>query len=519
MSDYVFTQEMVDLFAEGRTKGIFQLDKQSNWSKKVKPTNISELSDLIAIIRPGATKAMLNGKSMTQHYVDRKDGLEPIEYADDSLAPILKDTQGVLAYQEQAMRIAVDLAGFDLMEADDLRKAIGKKKADLMEKVREKFEKGCITTQIVDKEKAEEVFSWISASARYSFNKSHSVCYAVNGHDCAYFKAHWGIEFFCACLEFAHNSLKPHQEVAELITDAKFYNFEIKLPTIDNYSADFRIDGEKTIYFGLKSIKSITGVNGDKLLEGINNIEGFLGKPAREFTWIEILIYLSPIVNKRVFTSLCTVGFFSTKNTNVTRNKALYDYLSFKLLNKKEVEWVQNNYEKFKWHSTINLYRSLAPTKKEGGGTNTPGRKEVVLNEIYVLENPPFDLQDDPMWIATEEIKLLGCPVSISKIDSVDTSDANTTCKDVLNGKKGGGIYIAGNVTKIHNHAIKKKGKMEGKVMTFLTLEDSSGSIEAIAFPETREKFSYLIYEDSNSLFFGEVNDGETLIIEKIYKL
>jgi DNA polymerase III subunit alpha len=519
MSDYKFTQEMIDLFEEGRTKGIFQLDRQSNWSKKTKPSNLGELSDLIAIIRPGCTRALLDGKSMTQHYVDRKDGLEEIEYVHESLEVILKATQGVLVYQEQAMAISVELASFTLQEADVLRKAIGKKKADLMRKVRVKFENGCIITQIVTEEEANEIFSWIEKSSRYSFNKSHSMCYAANSYECAYFKAHWNVEFFCSCLEHAQASLDPHEEVRELITDAKYYDVEIKLPTIDNYSPDFRIEGDKTIYFGLNSVKSLTGVNGKKLLSAIHDMEGALGRPASEFSWTEILIFLSPLVNKKVFTSLCTMGFFSSKNIKITRNKALYDYLSFKNLNKKEVEWAQANFEKFKWSNVITMFRSLAPTKKEGGGTNTTGRKEVILNEIYVLENPPFDLQDDPMWIATEEIKLLGCPVSISKIESSDTSDANTTCKDVLNGKQGEGIYIAANITKIHNHTIKKKGKNEGKIMTFLTLEDSSGAIEAIAFPEAREAYSHLIYEDCNSLFFGAVNDSETLIIEKMYIL
>ena len=519
---YDFTQEMVELFAEGRTKGIFQLDKQSNWSKKVEPGNLLQLSDLIAIIRPGCTRALMDGKSMTQWYVDRKNGTEAVEYIHDSLEPILAATQGVLVYQEQAMTISVELAGFNLQEADDLRKAIGKKKADLMKKVRVKFENGCIITRIVNEEEADEIFGWIEKSSRYSFNKSHSICYAANAYDTAFYKAHYPLEFFCSSLEFAKASLDPHEEVRELATDAKYYGIEIVCPSVIGYSKEFEILDNHRIRFGLSSVKSLTGVNGDKLFDAITEVEELLQKPVQDMSWVEILIYLSPLVNKRAFTSLCTIGFFNSgkNNAHLTRNKSLYQYLAFKsVINKTELKWLQDNYDRFQWSDVVSMFYTLAPLKKEGGGTNTPGRKEAITNEIYVLENPPFDLQDDPMWVATEEIKLMGTPVSIAKIESADTSQANTTCKDVLDGKRGDGIYIAANVIKIHNHKIKKKGKNEGKMMSFLTLEDSSGAIEAIAFPEARDKHVHLLYEDCNALFFGNVDDNGTMILEKMYEL
>ena len=132
------------LFAEGKTKGIFQLESGlgKSWSKKLAPNNIEELSALIAIIRPGCLKAVVDGKSMTQHYVDRKHGGEDVTYLHPALEEILKPTYGVLVYQEQSMRIAQKIAGFDLQEADVLRKAIGKKKADLMNEVKKSFIEG-----------------------------------------------------------------------------------------------------------------------------------------------------------------------------------------------------------------------------------------------------------------------------------------------------------------------------------------------------------------------------------------
>ena len=161
------------LFEEGKTKGVFQLESNlgKSWSKKLAPNNIEELSALIAIIRPGCLKAFVDGKSMTQHFIDRKHGREEVTYLHESLEEVLLPTYGVLVYQEQSMRIAQKIAGFNLEEADELRKAIGKKKADLMAKVKKKFIAGAKRVKIVNKEEAEQIFGWIQASARYAFNK------------------------------------------------------------------------------------------------------------------------------------------------------------------------------------------------------------------------------------------------------------------------------------------------------------------------------------------------------------
>ena len=180
-----------DLFKDGKTKGVFQLESNlgKSWSKKLSPNNLEELAALIALIRPGCLKAVIDGKSMTQRFVDRAKGLEEIEYLDDSLEDILKPTYGVLVYQEQSMRIAQKLAGFDLKQADDLRKAIGKKNAKLMDQVKTSFLEGAVDQGIVTKSEAEEIFGWIEKSSRYSFNKSHAVAYAVNSYWSAWYKA------------------------------------------------------------------------------------------------------------------------------------------------------------------------------------------------------------------------------------------------------------------------------------------------------------------------------------------
>lgn len=162
-----------DLICSGRTKGVFQLESKlgSSWAKRARPRNIEELADLVSIIRPGTLEAELAGKSMTKHYTDRKSKVDETVYLHPALEPILNSTYGIIVYQEQAMRIATDIAGFTPEEADSLRKAMGKKDAALMQEVGTKFINGCKDKGIVDEISAKIIFEWIQASARYSFNK------------------------------------------------------------------------------------------------------------------------------------------------------------------------------------------------------------------------------------------------------------------------------------------------------------------------------------------------------------
>jgi DNA polymerase-3 subunit alpha len=508
-----------NLFKEGHTKGIFQLENAGSWSKRVIPQTIEELSDLVSIIRPGCTRAILDGKSLTNHYIDRKHKKDEVKYIHESLVEILESTQGVLVYQEQAMKIAVKLAGFNLEEADDLRKAIGKKKADLMAKIRVKFIEGCKTTGIVDENIAKEVFDWIEKSSRYSFNKSHGISYAINAYESAWYKANYPKEFFLSYLYYAQEKQDPHQEIYELVSDAKFFNIEIKLPTIANFNKKFNIQGED-IYFGVKDVKSLTGTTGDKVFTCIREVEEEIDKESGNFSWMDILVHLSPKINKTSFEALASIGFFSTKKTGVTRNKVLHEYSIFRILTKAELAWVTKNYSLKRWNSLFECFTDLSPIKKEGGGTHNFNRSQVIGSEIQLLTNPPYNLSDDPNWIIQQETRILGCPISLSKIESSDTSSSNTTCKDISNGKSGKGICVAANIIKMNDYKIKKSGNNKGKLMSFLTIEDESCSVDnVIVFPEAREKYKFLLYEGNNLLLCGEVGKDKSFIIDKIHEI
>ena len=509
------------LFAEGKTKGVFQLESNLGkaWSKKLAPNNIEELSALIAIIRPGCLKAYVDGKSMTQHFIDRKHGREEVTYLHESLEEILAPTYGVLVFQEQSMRIAQKIAGFDLQEADELRKAIGKKKADLMAKVKKKFIAGAKKTKIVNKEEAEEIFGWIQASSRYAFNKSHSISYAVCSYWSAYQKAHNPEEFFLSYLYFANEKQDPHQEVYELISEAKLFDIQARTPSVANYQSKFNTKNGK-IYFGIKDIKSLTGKTGDNVISGIIEVEKEQSKSIVKFNWVEILLFLGSKVNSTAFKALASIGFFRDFDGKVTRNKALYDYEIYRSLTKAEQKWLDKNYQDKKWKTLLAALKDLAPTKKEGGGTSKVERKQMIMNEIQLLENPPYSLDDDASWILDQETRFLGCPVTISKIEISDTSAANSTCKDILNGKSGRDLCLVGNIQRLADYKI-TKGDSKGQLMSFLTIEDDTCSLDSvIVFPSVKRKYKYILYEGNNLIFYGSVNKGDgSFIVEKIHEI
>lgn len=510
-----------ELFAEGKTKGVFQLESNlgKSWSKKLAPSNIEELSALIAIIRPGCLKAYVDGKSMTQHFIDRKHGREDVTYLHEALEEILAPTYGVLVYQEQSMRIAQKIAGFDLKEADELRKAIGKKKADLMAKIKTKFVDGAAKVGMVSKEEAEEIFGWIEKSSRYAFNKSHSISYAVCSYWSAYQKAHNPKEFFLAYLYYANEKQDPHQEVYELISEAKLFDITVKIPSIANFSEKFNIQGD-SIYFGIKDIKSLAGKTGDKLREALTAAEEDAGKSIKSFTWLDVLIFFGAHVNSTTFKTLASIGFFRGIKEKVYRNKALYDYEIYRLLTKAELKWITDNYKERKWSNFIECLKDLAPTKKEGGGTSKIDRKQIIENEIQLLIDPPYDLEDEARWIIDQETKFLGCPITMTKVETADNSAANTTCKEIVNGKKGRDLCVVANIQRFSEYKI-KKGESKGKNMAFLTVEDDTCVLDSvIIFPKVKDKYKYVLYEGNNLIFCGSVTGEDTsFIVDKIHEV
>tara|TARA_R100001377_G_C3194757_1_gene112225 strand:+ start:483 stop:2075 length:1593 start_codon:yes stop_codon:yes gene_type:complete len=489
-----------ELICVGRTKGVFQLESNlgRSWAKRVQPKNIEELAALISIIRPGTLKAIQDGKSMTQRFVDRKNGSEEITYLHESLEPILKGTQGVLVYQEQAMKIVQQLAGFNLQEADDLRKAIGKKKADLMAKVKKKFLKGAIVEKIVSEEEAEEIFSWIEASSRYSFNKSHAVSYAICAYWSAYAKAHHPLEFYCSYLKHSGGKPDPQQEVRELVNDAKNNEIYINPPSIKEINVGTAIIDDR-IHFGVTDIKSVGIKQVAKFRDAIVFLEQSSGRELCDATWYEFLVLASNKANSRMLTGLISVGFFS--HLPESRQRMLDELDTWSNMTKKEIEWAEDNFDRF--DNLISLLTAMAPTKKQGGSTFNSKRSQILTDLVKHCKNPSYALNDDSGWVIRTEQNYLGVALTYSKVETYDTSVANTTIKQFVEGKRGN-IKMAITVSEVKRY-VAKKGKAKGLEMAFLNVEDNTGTLDTVTvFSDQWKSFKNLLYEGSDVILVGQ---------------
>jgi DNA polymerase III alpha subunit len=437
-----------ELISSGNTKGCFQLESRLGqmMAKKLKPENIEQLSGLISILRPGCLEAIREGKSVTNHYIDKKNGLESINYFHESLEPSLSTTYGEMIYQEQAMSIAKDLAGFDLQEADSLRKAIGKKKPEEMAKVKQKFLDGAKKLGIVNIQEAEEIFGWIEKSQRYSFNKSHGISYAMNAYLSAYAKAHFPEAFFVSYLKFAKDKIDPQQEIKELIKNASEMNISVCLPDLRLKNRHFGIFDNK-IYFGLTDIKSVGESVFTKLLELCENIDPY------KLTWIDLLIKILLNINSAAAKALISSGAVDYLSKN--RTEMLFELESISGLTKKEIEYAVSATPKIT--CTKDIMRYLVNHSK----VNVK-RKQIIQGLLQTINNPPYSLIDKIEWLADTEAFLLGTAVSCSKLDSYDIDMTNMDCRAFKNSNSLSNIIMAGEITNI-NTIKTKKGKMPDK--------------------------------------------------------
>ena len=508
-----------DLICEGNTKGVFQLESQLGRSlaKQTKPRNMEELSDLIAIMRPGCLEAMVKGKSLTMHYIDRKHFREPVEYLHSSLEPILKSTQGILVYQEQAILIATEIAGFDLQEADILRKAIGKKKADVMAKVKKSFLEGTASKGIISKEQAEEIFSWIEKSQRYSFNKSHSVSYAYNAYLTAYCKAHFPHEFFTAYLKNAVGKPDTFWEVNELVNNAKIMGIEVLPPNIIHMNEEFKLIGKNPTY-GMTNIKNVGSSVFRKMMKHIkeSNID------LETCDWDCFLLLIAPFVNKKAFESLILAGVFDC--FKISRSKMQHHFNLIKEFTKRETEWLKNYKESYPDKTAVECIEAMIEASTVKSKTRPIFRQSripVIEDLLTTYDNPGYDLYDSPSWVSKVEEELLGISLTCNKVDEYDTSRANCTCKEFIDGfNSQKGIVLAVKVDSVREWTI-KKGKAKGMKMGFVTVSDTSCSLDSVtAFSEEWEKYKKMLHEGNTVLMRGmkDKNRG-SFLIKKVEQL
>ncbi|MCX6765171.1 MAG: DNA polymerase III subunit alpha, partial [Candidatus Nealsonbacteria bacterium] len=287
------------LLQDALTTSVFQLesDGMKNYLKQLKPTKFDDIVAMVALYRPGPLQFI-------PEYIARKHGKKPITYLHPKLKPILESTQGICIYQEQLMKIAQELCGFTLGEADVLRKAVGKKIKELLVAQEQKFTEGAIKNG-VEKKIAKEIWQWILPFAEYGFNKSHSAAYAMIAYQTAYLKAHFPVEFMAAVLTSEKTDV---ERIAVLIDECKKMEIEVLPPNINESLKNFTVvPGDKMqIRFGLLAIKNVGG----------NIIDVVVNERKENGPFLSVKNFIERInskdLNKKSMESLVRAGAFDT---------------------------------------------------------------------------------------------------------------------------------------------------------------------------------------------------------------
>ncbi len=264
-----------ELLAEGKMTGVFQLESRvaQSTSRSLKTKTFEDVVALVALIRPGPL-----GAGMHNEFTDRATGRKEIEYLHKDLEGILSETYGVILYQEQVMQIAEKISGFELNEADELRKAMGKKIPKVMEKQREKFKEGAVKNGYSE-QFAIELFDQIAYFAGYGFNKSHSVPYALLAYQTAYLKANYPAEYIAACLTAVK---RDKDRTAIFLSEARDLGVKVSTPDINESLEDFSVSNNE-IVFGISAIRNVGDVTAEKIINERKNgnfesIEEFLSR-------------------------------------------------------------------------------------------------------------------------------------------------------------------------------------------------------------------------------------------------
>lgn len=478
--DVEFDQDMSDpkvykLWQDGNTSGIFQFESQgmTNFMKELKPDCLEDLIAGVSLYRPGPMDQI-------PRYIRGKQNPGHNEYTHPSLEPILNVTYGCMVYQEQVMQIVRDLAGYSLGRADLVRRAMGKKKLDVMAKEREVFihgqvdengnveVPGCVRNGI-DEVSANKIFDEMSEFAKYAFNKSHAACYAVVSYRTAYLKAYYPAEFMAATLNSYLGNL---DKAPQYIDECKRLGIQILKPDINKSFEKFTVEDGK-IRFGLGAIKNV----GTIPVENIVKERKEKGKYKSFTDFCERVSELQ--VNKKCVESLIKAGAFQefeqTRATLLASFEAIIDTIQsgnkkgfngqvsmFDIGTKQEKEEMEKQKYKFEEYEEMPEKEMLSMEKEMLG--------------IYISGHPLEKMREQIMH--STNINSL----DLSQIaEQADTTNMEENTQQIQNAKPkfvdGQKVKYAGIIT-----SIKKKYTKNNKIMAFITIEDLYGTAEIIAF-------------------------------------
>ncbi|UFS69264.1 DNA polymerase III subunit alpha [Geomonas sp. RF6] len=458
--------ETYKLLQAGNTTGVFQLESSGmkELLVKLKPSCFEDIIAVCALYRPGPL-----GSGMVDDFIERKHGRKQVVYDLPQLEPILKDTYGVIVYQEQVMQISRSLAGYSLGGADLLRRAMGKKDMEQMAKERDKFQAGA-ESQGIDPKKAAGIFDLMAKFAEYGFNKSHSAAYALVAYHTAYLKAHYPVEFMAALLT---EDMSSTDKVIKSVSDCRDMGIEVLPPDINQSDRSFRVLGN-SMRFGLGAVKNV----GEGAIEAIIEARG-------DSPFTDLFDFCERVdlrrCNKRVIEALIKCGAFDSTGAKRSQLMAvLEDAAASGQRVQQERESAQASL--FGIHEVIRGAGS--------GGNRYPEIPE--WDEKYRLgcekDAIGFFITGHPLARYEGDIKRL----------------SNATTATLTEMKEKSEVKICGIATSL-KEIITKKGDRMG----FISLEDTSGSVEVVIFSDVYANCSEYVKSDDPIHVTGTLELGE----------
>ncbi len=459
-------RETYELLSRGETTGVFQLESSGmkEYLVKLKPSCFEDLIAMVALYRPGPL-----GSGMVDSFIKRKHGLEQFKYDFPQLEPILKDTYGVIVYQEQVMLIAQVLGNYSLGAADLLRRAMGKKKPEEMAKQKEIFLAGAKENKL-DLKKVEAVFDLMEKFAAYGFNKSHSAAYALIAYQTAYLKAHYPVEFMAALLT---EDMENTDKVIKNISEVRSMGIEIHPPDINASDRSFTVSAE-SMRFGLGAVKGV----GSAALDSIREVR--CDKPFSSLQDFCERVDLRK-VNKKVVEALIKCGAFDTLGGKRAQFMAGFE----------EAMEVGQRLQREQQSGQDSLFGSSEIVSVAGNGYGElpeVGEWDEKTLLGYEKEALGFYVTGHPLARYSDSIKRFTTCDTASLTERTDKEQ----------------VRVCGIVSGIKELMTKK-----GDRMAFVTLEDLSGSVELVVFPETYALAMDLLKGEEPLLVSGELDVGE----------
>jgi len=471
-----------ELLASGETTGIFQLESPGmrRYIKELKPTTIFDLQAMVALYRPGP---MAN----IPEFIKRKHNPKLISYPDPRLKDVLKESYGIITFQDDLLLTAINVAGYSWLEADKLRKAVGKKISSEMRKQHDKFVDGCVANGMT-KKNSEHLWTLFEPFAGYGFGKAHAACYATISFRTAYLKAHFSVEFMTALLTAeSRGSSGPtkNEKLAQAVAECKRLNILVLPPNINESDSEFIIENKTKIRFGLSAIKNV----GDAAIFTIISSRG--ESPFKSLDDFISRVDLSA-VNKKTVESLIKSGAMDIFGNRAGLLLSYAEIMEAGSRKKKQKQEGQTSL--FEDHNTL----SASNTKSLSGIADFSEDEKLAFEKEFL----GFYLTSHPQMNNLLDIK----SVITHELDHLEEE------------KEGEKIRIGGIIETIKKIFTKKNNSE----MAFISISNEKGiTVECIVFPKIFDQYRYLLVKDTVIMIDGKVdtkNDKPVIIVEKISK-